>query len=699
MSHLPDSNGEASNITRMSTPHVESSQTETRVTRKGRRLRLAQEMALAAEVNRTTTRVPGAFHDTSRPYGFNHYERIASMRRQQQQQLRQQSAGELQEQERRSALITAADVRRASSCGDVVPQPTTMSYHSFRCHGILQPSIQSIVTAEVAEETENGTHADEEDNEEARLAKREHRKTWVYTANIIILFIVALILVVVLPLQLRKQPSNGVDSESTVPGQAPTASPLPPSNPSYGVDNASPATSIAPGQAPTVSPLPPSNLPSTFFPSQSPRGPPFVQHRPAIMGENPGEMCGVSVEVIDEGWLAYGCPGKRATNTMANAEASGLVRVVDMYNGTQIGQNIVGNADDGFEDVGWALSSAVGGWLAVAGRRSVRLLRYNQTTALWESIGSLLASSDIEQAYFLDTWFISSISLNPFVFGNKTIYLAVTSLGQRQSRRQYSYVGTFTIQVDHQSPEWQKLGKTFLSAVHQEAFATVVAGPRLMVGLYGLKNINMYRLSRNENWMISNGDPRIETNTPVDGLVISHSVTRGNNTENGFVPSTTTVAYSANNGISVVEIDLQSDRILSKGFPIRLDIDSTDPPSPKALYLSSDDWLVHYDGLGAVRAYLYDDESKQWTQQGNVIRLDRGGSHVVRVGLGGEVGSFSSNKKVLVVGLPNKSVLRPDEVFLNMSLYGNKANAFDNATDNRMVSYGNVELYRQVDDV
>ena len=38
-------------------------------------------------------------------------------------------------------------------------------------------------------------------------------------------------------------------------------------------------------------------------------------------------------------------------------------------------------------------------------------------------------------------------------------------------------------------------------------------------------------------------------------------------------------------------------------------------------------------------------------------------------------------------------------LYLNMSLYGNKANAFDNATDNRMVSYGNVELYRQVDDV
>ena len=218
-----------------------------------------------------------------------------------------------------------------------------------------------------------------------------------------------------------------------------------------------------------------------------------------------------------------------------------------------------------------------------------------------------------------------------------------------------------------------------------------------MVGLYGVKNINMYRLLGNENWMRSTGDPRIETNTlPVDGLAISHNVIRSNNTENGLVPSTTTVAYSTNNEISVVEIDLQSDRMVSKGFPIRLDIDSTDPPSPKALYLSSDDWLVHHDGLGVVRAYLYDEESKQWTQQGNVIRLDRGGSHVVRVGMGGEV---SSNKKVLVVGLPNKSVLRPDQVFLNMSLYGNKANAFDNATgNNRTVSYGvegSVELYRQ----
>ena len=114
---------------------------------------------------------------------------------------------------------------------------------------------------------------------------RKKRKTWVCVACILIVFIIALVLAVVLPLQLA------------------TAS-----------------SSISPTSSPAS---------DTYEYT-------FVKFGSELKGQNEGALLGASVEVVGDRWFAYGSPGH-------GVNRSGLVRVVDMYNGTQIGQDIVGN--------------------------------------------------------------------------------------------------------------------------------------------------------------------------------------------------------------------------------------------------------------------------------------------------------------------------------------------------------------------
>ena len=132
-------------------------------------------------------------------------------------------------------------------------------------------------------------------------------------------------------------------------------------------------------QKSTQAPTPRPREQQTLSPSWSPKGVPFVELGPELRGENENACLGAAVVVVEGRWFAYGSPGRNP---------SGVVRVVDMYNGTQIGQDIVGSTEP-FGEVGWVLASAPGGWLAVAGRHTVRLLRYNHNTALWEQCGRI----------------------------------------------------------------------------------------------------------------------------------------------------------------------------------------------------------------------------------------------------------------------------------------------------------------------
>ena len=305
-----------------------------RVTRKGRRL-LARKTATgeAPTFNESGNIRVGAIHDPNRPFGFNLIERMANHRALQQEQDRRIQERQQQEQQTTyRVLITESDILH-------IPRP----HHQ---HGREQPSCQSVVYAKVIlDPNHHGTGNDS--NLEALNGpdiERERRKTWIYTANIVIVFIVALGLVIVLPIELMASPS----------GSSLTRAP----------------TLVSPSPKSTRLPIP------TFPPSLSPRGAPFIPSGPEIVGVNEFAELGSAVAFVGDRWFAYGSPGH-------GINRSGLVRVVDLYNGTQIGQDIVGNATRGFTEVGWALASAEGGWLAVAGKHTVHMLRYNHTTSLW----------------------------------------------------------------------------------------------------------------------------------------------------------------------------------------------------------------------------------------------------------------------------------------------------------------------------
>ena len=606
-----------------------------RVTRKGRRL-LARKTATgeAPTFNESGNIRVGAIHDPNRPFGFNLIERMANHRALQQERDRRIQERQRQEQQTTDrVLITASDI----------PRP----HHQ---HGREQPSSQSVVVAEVIldpnhhQQERHGTGNDS--NVEASNGpdiERERRKTWIYTANIVIVFVVALVLVIVLPIKLQ----NGSPSGPPLTRPPTPVAPLPPPSPKR-----------------TRLPLP---IP-TFPPSLSPRGAPFVPFGPEIMGANEFAELGSDVAFVGDRWFAYGSQGH-------GVNRSGLVHVVDMYNGTQIGQDIEGNTTEGFAEVGWELASAEGGWLAVAGRHTVRVLRYNHTTSLWEQYGRILTSTDLQVSHVFDfdSWYVQSISVNPFLSDNSTISLVVTTYPIFLC---YSYIDTFVIDIDYPSSDWRRLGDT-LFFLGECVYASLVAGPSLMIWDYRTwSSVRIFALNR-LGWGLSLVKEEFGL-AQVDAVaVVPHS--------NGSL----TMAYLADNFIQIVEIDINAN-VTDKGLPIR-SVGTRD--DRLALY---GDWLVHATRT-VVRVFHYDD-SNGWTRQGEDIELERGGFYVAPA-LGGDPES-----PTLAVGLPGKSVLRYESVYLNstnLTSFTNEANVFTNETGHvfenlRVYGYeGAVQLYNR----
>ena len=377
---------------------------------------------------------------------------------------------------------------------------------------------------------------------------------------------------------------------------------------------------------------------------------------------------GSGVAFVGDRWFAYGSQGH-------GVNRSGLVRVVDLHNGTQIGQDIEGNTTEGFTKVGWELSSAEGGWLAVAGRHTVRVLRYNHATALWEQYGRLLTSTDfqVSNSYTFDKWYVHSISINPFLPDNGTISLVVTTYPKSVVAFD-SYVHTFAIDIDHPFPDWRRLGQT-LFFQQDRVDSSLVAGPSLLVWSYGRRrSVRIFALNR-LGW----GPPLVKEGFGVVKLyavaVVPHS------------SGSSTIAYLANNFIRVVEIDVNAN-VTNRRFRIR----SVGTLGGRlALY---GDWLVHATWT-VVRVFHYDDFNR-WTRQGEDIEVESGGSYVATA-LGGDLES-----PTVAVGLPGKSVLRYESVYLNsanLTSSTNRTNLFTNETghvfENQRVHglEGAVQLY------
>ena len=465
--------------------------------------------------------------------------------------------------------------------------------------GVVPPSMHSAVgggpiVGDSHTQPSNQEERNDSDPADRPENPRMRRKKWIYGAAILfVIFSIVLVLVIVLPIELQRQSAGGEDTP-----------------------------------------------PSDMAPAQTPTNVPFVKFGPELVGENIGALLGASVEVVGDRWFAYGSPGH-------GINQSGLVRVVDMYNGTQIGQDIVGNTTEAFTGVGLFLSSAEGGWLAVSGRHSVRLLRYNYGTGLWESHGGVL-SPEIQASSSVDRWAVFSISINSFVFGPNTIGLVVSSTDFTRNR----HIHSFTIQVDHPSPQWQRLAPTlFFTTPGKTAYSSFVPGPRLMVAIYNdlvsldTTEIVLYRLDGRE-WVRL---PRVELalGRPFSSIKVLHR-----NSE------LTTIAFYGDNMIWLVETDIDMN-VTAKGLPFESPADQDIHFSRKLAF--SDDWVVHGATARRVRVFRRNAATNTWTQQGSDIMVRPGRQRVVEVALGGIPGS----SKIVVVGLPATRSLRYEAVYLN----------------------------------
>ena len=654
--------------------------TTERVTRKGRRRQLLAgttgEADNASPTMESGAAVPGAYHDPNRPYALIELEMIANNRAQQQMDERRQREQEQREADTvwvmESRVVPPPEQPRQGSSQQLSIRSMETGTRQGNLHssmrstemwsrqGSLNSSLQSmgmgsrqgslmrsmemgrvISESSMNQNPEQSRHDSEDVFHPEEWVEpereREQRKTWVYTTNIFIIFIIALVLVIVLPIQLQKKTGG----EGPVPTRHPT------------VQEETPRPTLA----------------NTPAPSLSPRGAPFVKSGPELAGENEGARLGSAVVVVGDRWLAYGSQGH-------GVNQSGLVRVVDMHNGTQIGQDIVGNSTEGFTEVGWSLASAEGGWLAVAGRHTVRLLRYNLSTALWEQYGGVLSSTDIQASSFFSTWFVRFVSINPFVMGNNTIALVVTTYRSAQLSTA-SEIHTFAIDVDHPSPAWRRLASDKLILDDVIAHASLMPGKHLMVWIDPNTNTGGLYILAYSLW----GSKELILSRIFSAVAPIYIVTAVAHNS-----SSSTVAYLANNLIWVQEID-DNLNLTGKGLPI---VSTGGRFGSLAFYK---DWLVHAKRT-VVRVFRYDDLNG-WTRQGEDIEVE---DSRVLTALGGDPGS-----PMVAVGLPETSVVRYESVYLNstnLTSFTNPTNLFTRETghvfENRSVVWENggaLQLY------
>ena len=484
-------------------------------------------------------------------------------------------------------------------------------------------------SSEADEDLEQGREASVSNSRGAadeELKKEKRRKRTLIASIVLVIALVGLVLAIVLPLQLQQS--------SSLPASTPQPTPTPPK-------------------------------PQTLSPSLTPPGIPFREFGPELVGESDEVALGSAVAVVGDRWYAYGVPGHGLNRT-------GLVRVVDMYNGTQIGQDIVGNSTLGFTEAGRFLSSVQGGWLAVAGLDWVRLLRYNDTSALWESHGRVLNQTDLipPEFRFAGT-FVDSISINPFLFdGGNTISLAVVSFASGgyngNGRDSVSLVQTFTLNVhDDPAPEWQELGDRQRISPYT-VFASIVPGPRLMVGAKGTPDIVLYALDGSNRWVAS---VRVVTHVREIGemAVLHHDNV------------TSTLAYHAEGLVRVgqlrlgsVAIDFQGPPFASEGF------------SWGEIALYNKDWVARASDKLSI--FHYESTNNEWVQQGNSILLDTGTITAdAAVAIGGDPQS-----PIVVAGIPGSGV-RVEAVHQDDSITTttNTSSSFPNNNNNNQNLFTN----------
>ena len=181
---------------------------------------------------------------------------------------------------------------------------------------------------------------------ENSLVDKKKRRRRLCCAILFVLFLVVTILAVSLPFVLIERSKDDRDSGNEEPLPMPTD--------------------------------PPPVLRRTFAPSVTP-GASFVKFGDDIDGEDRLERFGYSVAFVGERWVAVSAP--------ATGSVAGLVRVLDIYNRSQIGQDMVGTIRN--NEFGVALSGT-DDFLAVASTNLVWLVRYNETGRQWDRVGPIL---------------------------------------------------------------------------------------------------------------------------------------------------------------------------------------------------------------------------------------------------------------------------------------------------------------------
>ena len=418
---------------------------------------------------------------------------------------------------------------------------------------------------------------------------RSKRRCWIYGTSVLACCVlIALIVGIVVPLVFLKQANDG--DESVV--------------------------------EPPVESVPTSSQPSdlrTLSPSMTPRGSSFVAFGDEYVGEQAGEMLGQSLAFVGDRWVAVGSPGHNG--------GAGLVRIWDIYNGTQIGQDlIVSNVSR----VGDALS-AEGSFLAFSGLDAVFVARYNARTG-FSSLVWIIVAADEHRTISIDAPRINAQL--------ESIGLAYTSvIGQSFVELEFGRFDSSGVYTGgSQSLVFPKASKVEAAFVGEDALVVCITrgsdsthAPSVQAYHFELGSRGWERQTR---------------------FYLPESVTGGSrllSTAYFHKADSTVVAYANVEQVTVVEIraDLS---VTELGSPIVFA--GQDEPFGTDLAIS-DEWLAVgriVSGDLFVRIYRFEEEG-DWFQQGNEIRIRMAGDRV-SVAMGAPSLHQGVISPTVAVGLP-----------------------------------------------
>ena len=367
-----------------------------------------------------------------------------------------------------------------------------------------------------------------------------------------------------------------------------------------------------PNSVPTGPPV----LPRTFAPSVTPGASSFVKFGNDIEGEDRLGRFGFSVAFVGERWVAVGVPFSYTEPGL------GFVRVFDIYNRSQIGQDLVSNIEEFSNRFGEYLSGTKD-FLAVAFSTFVDLFRYNETSRQWDRVGPTLEPprSFTDPRLRLAFLQITALSIDQLsMSANMTLIRLTVTLWAPDPLHDFVVFTLFTMDVSQPTPVWSPTGNAIVVEDAKLGTAAGFVGDNaLFVGVAG-QSVAATRafLLQRDVWVE-------QTNFTLPQSVSSTSrwlTTSFFHTTNSTVVAFAYQSNSSGTPPTITVVDVGPDlSVTQKGSPIRYLGNFTTGWRLTKVVVHGE-WLVGgWSRLGEFVGVVYRLKGGDWVKQGNDLRV------------------------------------------------------------------------------